>query len=372
MNKPIQQDGLEIRPVQEEDLAALYALEQRCFATDRLSRRRFRHWVSASNREFLVATLNDELLGYGLVLIHRGTRLARLYSLAVSDTARGLGLGRRLLHALETATTQRGRLYMRLEVAEDNKAAITLYESLGYVAFGAYADYYEDHQTALRMQKRIRHAPENLRTNQVPWYRQTTPFTCGPAAAMMAMAALHPKYPLKREEELDIWREATTIYMTSGHGGCHPVGLGLAAHKRGFKAQVYLSRPGTPFIEGVRSNEKKAVIELVHQNYLRLAKASKVPVRIKDISQADLNRWIHRGAMVLALISTYRMDRKKAPHWVALTAIDDECLYVNDPDPTDGEQTAMDCQSVPIARADFAKMSVFGRDRLRTVVVIEA
>ena len=74
--------------------------------------------------------------------------------------------------------------------------------------------------------------------------------------------------------------------------------------------------------------------------------------------------------MILVLISTWRLDRKKAPHWVAITAIDEECLYINDPDPGDN-QSALDCQSMPIARSDFDRMSLFGRDRLRTAVVIE-
>lgn len=361
---------LELRDAQLGDLSALDTLEQRCFSNDRLSRRRLRHWIGASNREFVVAMRGEQILGYGLVLLHRGTRLARLYSLAVAPEARGLGLGRKLLTALEAATARRGRLYMRLEVGEHNQQAIGLYQSLGYQRFGTWNDYYEDHQNALRMQKRIRYAPQNLQSNRVPWYQQTTPFTCGPAAAMMAMASLRPTQELSRGEELDLWREATTIYMTAGHGGCHPVGLALAAQRRGFKAQALINRHGPLFLDGVRSSEKKALIELVHERFIATAEANGVAVHYQDLSQDDLARWVARGAMILVLISTWRLDRKKAPHWVAVTAIDQQCLYINDPDPGD-EQSALDCQSMPIARSDFDRMSLFGRDRLRTAVVIE-
>lgn len=361
---------LSLRAARPEDLDALCALEQRCFSSDRLSRRRLRHWIAASNRELLIALRDGVALGYGLALLHRGTRLARLYSLAVAPEARGLGLGKQLLTALEAATARRGRLYMRLEVAEDNQQAIGLYQSLGYQRFGTWNDYYEDHQNALRMQKRIRYVPENLQANRVPWYQQTTPFTCGPAAAMMAMASLRPTQELSRGEELDLWREATTIYMTAGHGGCHPVGLALAAQRRGFKAQALINRQGPLFLDGVRSSEKKALIELVHERFIASAQDNGVTVRYQDVSQDDLARWVARGAMILVLISTWRLDRKKAPHWVAITAIDEECLYINDPDPGD-DQSALDCQSMPIARSDFDRMSLFGRDRLRTAVVIE-
>jgi ribosomal protein S18 acetylase RimI-like enzyme len=371
MSKASNTAKIAIRPACEGDLDALCTIEALCFATDRLSRRRFRHWIAAHNREFLVAQRDTEILGYGLVLLHRGTRLARLYSLAVSPAARGTGLGRTLMNALEHATAERTRLYMRLEVAEDNHAAIALYKALGYVAFGSYEDYYEDHQSALRMQKRIRYVSENMSGSGVPWYQQTTPFSCGPAATMMAMGSLEPGYVFKREEELDIWREATTIYMTAGHGGCHPVGLALAAQKRGFVAKAYINKEGPLFVEGVRDMQKKTLISLVHAHFMQQAKQNKLKVHIRDVSQADIARWIKRGAIVVALISTYRMDRKKAPHWVTLTSIDEKCLYLHDPDPTEGEQTQLDCQSMPIARADFSKMSLFGRERLRTVVVIE-
>lgn len=360
-----------IRPVCDEDFEALYALEVASFSTDRLSRRRFRHWIAARNREFFVAANNQgELFGYALVLIHKGTRLARLYSIAIAESARGLGIGRRLMQAVETAAANRGRLYMRLEVAPDNHSAIALYQSLGYITFGIYHDYYEDHRDALRMQKRIRFAPE-LSTRMVPWYKQTTDFTCGPASMMMAMAALDPKLKLTQELELDLWREATTIFMTAGHGGSHPIGLALAAKARGFKSQVYINKPGPLFVESVRGNEKKHIVSVVHNQYLHKANKARIPVKFEEITQANIGKWIKRGAMVVILISTYRMDNKRAPHWVTVTAIDDQCLYLHDPDPTEGVQTPLDCQYIPIAREDFSKMSVFGRERIRTAVVIE-
>lgn len=359
-----------LREVRETDLAALHALETSSFSTDRLNRRRLRHWVKAPNRIFLVAKDGPTLLGYGLVLLHRGTRLGRLYSIAVSECARGRGVGRTLMQELESAAAHKGRLFMRLEVARENSPAIRLYESLGYQVFGRYNDYYEDHRDALRMQKRIRYLPENLKTRPVPWYRQTTDFTCGPAALLMAMAALEPGLKPKREMELDIWREATTIFMTSGHGGSHPLGLALAASARGFQAEAFVNQKGPLFVESVRSPEKRQVIEAVHRQFLKKARQRGISLRQHEVRQIDIERWLTEGAMVVVLISTYRLDHRKAPHWVTVSAMDDQCLYVHDPDPTEGEQNSLDCQYLPIAREDFDKMSLFGRERLRTAVVI--
>ncbi|MEX2333573.1 MAG: GNAT family N-acetyltransferase, partial [Pseudohongiella sp.] len=174
--------SVRIRPAVLEDLDALHDLEQASFDSDRLSRRRLRHWIQAPNREFMVAVEQGQLLGYGLVLFHGATHLARLYSIAIARDARGKGIGAKLLHSLETASVNRQRFFMRLEVAKDNSAAIKLYESAGYVAFGTLEDYYEDHRDALRMQKIIRDAPKRRRGHAVPWYQQTTSFTCGPAS----------------------------------------------------------------------------------------------------------------------------------------------------------------------------------------------
>lgn len=357
------------------DVDALETLEQQSFEHDRLSRRSLRHWIKVSHGLFLLAEDEQGLLGYGLVWLHKGTRLARLYSLAVDKRGRGRGVGRALLIRLEQLASERELFFMRLEVATSNHQAIALYEKLGYRVFGEYHDYYEDHSDALRMQKRIRTVPSEEATaagfRPMPWYEQTTDFTCGPAALMMAMASQVARPIPSQELELDIWREATTIFMTSGHGGCHPLGLALSARKRGFAAQVYLNTEKPPFTEGVRSAEKKKIIALVHEQFVRDAEEQTVAIVYQDITQAVLSAWLDNGYSVLVLISTYRLDGKKAPHWVCVTHMDEHCLYVHDPDLSEGQQLPLDCQYMPIAREDFARMSAFGAERLRTAVAIK-
>jgi ribosomal protein S18 acetylase RimI-like enzyme len=366
---------LVIRDAKKEDLDALDHIENESFQGDRLSRRRLHHWLKAKNRVMLVCEWQGRVIGYGLVLLHKGTRLARLYSLAVIQAGQPKGYGRALLEALELAASERGRFFMRIEVSQHNARAIALYESLGYWCFDHYHDYYEDHSDALRMQKRIRKGPEHSPVKSTPWYQQTTEFTCGPSALMMAMGALAPetlKQPTLRELELDIWREATTIFMTSGHGGCHPVGLALAAKRRGFEASVWLSTAEPLFTEGVRSPQKKEVIALVDRQFNHQAFDANVDIHYQAPTQVLLDEALSRGDSVLILISTYRLDGRKAPHWVTVTATDPECIYVHDPDPDDLSKDPLDCQHVPIAREAFDSMSQFGRDKLRTAVVISA
>ena len=361
---------IELRDVRASDLDDLLRLEQLAFPTDRLSRRSFRHWISSENRAFIIAAADGTLAGYILVIYHAGTRLARLYSIATDPRFRGRGIAKELIGAGERAASDSGRFIMRLEVASDNLAAISLYQSLGYQTFGSYVDYYDDHGDATRMQKRIHHYRVLEKHADIPWIRQTTAFTCGPAALMMAMRGISGDYTPSQHEELQIWREATTIFMTSGHGGCHPLGLALAARQRGFSAETWINLQQPLFVDGVRNANKKRVIGMVHEDFLHQARRQHIRLRYGDITQQHLIRALDRGAIPLVLISTWRLDGKKAPHWVTVSGYDSECLYVHDPDPEENSQTPLDCQYLPIAREDFARISCFGRDRLRTAVLV--
>jgi ribosomal protein S18 acetylase RimI-like enzyme len=367
-----------IRRAVATDIDQLLRLEALAFKGDRLSRRSFKRWLKHQGCVFLVSEDQGVLGGYILVILRRGTRLARLYSLAVDPACRGQGLASRLIQLAEQGVRDAGSLYMRLEVAGNNEAAITLYRKLGYTQFGMYRDYYEDHSDALRMEKCVHRLQPANQNRTIPWISQTTPFTCGPAALMMAMNGLDPAYSPSPLEEVEIWREATTIFMTSGHGGCHPVGLALAATARGFEAEVWVSRKGPLFVEGVRDLNKKRVISLVHESFIAQAKKQKLPVRYSDIDQRKLADCYARGDNVLILISSYRLDNRKAPHWVVLSGYDEQCLYFHDPDLeigphltiADENRDSIECQHVPIAREDFASMSLFGASRLRTAVVL--
>ena len=362
--------SLQLRPSRPEDLDALVALEERCFTIDKLSRRSFRRWLASDHAELIVAERGESLLGYVLVILQRGTRLARLYSIAVDTASRGSGLGLALLQAAEQVALDAGRVDMRLEVRPDNQAAIRLYEQQGYRRFGEYDDYYEDHSPALRYQKRIRQFDPSHWQRPIPWYRQTTEFTCGPASLMMALRALDKRYTFNREEELRLWREATTIYMTSGHGGCHPLGLALAASARGYASEVWISHRNPLFVDSVRSEEKRAVIETVHRDFVRAAKHAGIAVHYREVSQQDLDEALKSGGIPIVLISTWQMDRKRTPHWVVVSAIDEQFIYLHDPDPDEEFQSELDCQYLPIARTDFERMARFGKDRLRTTLII--
>jgi ribosomal-protein-alanine acetyltransferase len=362
-----------IRSLGLPDLSALTGLEQASFTGDKLSRRALRRLLERPTALFVGASLerNGPLVGYALVLMRAATSLARLYSIAVDPAARGQGVGRALMAAAEQRALDEGGSAMRLEVRPDNAPAIALYKSLGYREFAVHQAYYEDLSDALRMSKPLLPGPRTV-PHAVPLYHQTLDFTCGAACLMMAMHALDPSSPWERAEEIRLWREATTIFMTSGHGGCGPHGLALAAHRRGFDAEVFVSDSGPLFVESVRDPRKKEVLRVVHADFEAACAQAGIPVHARALDADELADRFTDGAIPIVLISQYRLWREKVPHWVVVSAIDRHCIHVNDPDVDLEDETAssLDCLRLPIPRRDFQAMARYGQSRLRAAVLI--
>lgn len=143
-----------IRPARRSEVATLAALEQRSFATDRLSARQYRRHVGSPSAVVLVAEgTGGAVLGSAVVFLRAASRVARLYSIAVDAAARGRGIGAALLDAAEAVARRRGRTVLRLEVRQDNPAAIALYEARGYRRIGTRRGYYEDGADAWRYER---------------------------------------------------------------------------------------------------------------------------------------------------------------------------------------------------------------------------
>ena len=367
MPRPVTRQGsitmtdLLLRQATTADLDALVRLENLCFDEDRISRRSFRRFLEVPRDRLIVATLAGELVGYALVLMNAATRLARIYSIAVSPSVRGRGAGEKLVRAAEQEAVEADRIVMRLEVREDNQSAIGLYERLGYRQFGTYRDYYEDHGNALRFERRILFYEPSGNFPEVPYYPQTTDFSCGPAALIMAMAALDEGQSLSTLEELKLWREATTIFMLAGHGGCGPHGLALSAWNRGFHASAWISKEGALFKDTVRNEDKKRVLELVHEGFLHDIGKTEIELRHDPLTLEGMERALHQGRIPVILISTWQLNRSRVPHWVTVCAIDDQFVYLHDPEiDVEAGETVADKQYLPIDRRIFDKMSRYG------------
>ena len=162
---------IRLRRARPGDVPALLALEAAGFRGDRISPRQMRaHARGATHARFVVAERNGELLGNALVLLRRGARRARLYSIVVAAAARGSGLGARLLERAEREARAGGASELSLEVGTRNRAAIALYERHGYRRIGLARGYYEDGGDAWRYARPLgstgSHAPPGSRSDR--------------------------------------------------------------------------------------------------------------------------------------------------------------------------------------------------------------
>jgi hypothetical protein len=211
------------------------------------------------------------------------------------------------------------------------------------------------------------------RRRRVPHYRQTTDFTCGPAACLMAMSALDRGRRRGRAEELEIWREATTVFMgpKGAHGGCGALGLALALHRRGFRPEVHVNHRGVLLGRRTRSGALREVMRVLQARDLAAAKALAIPVHYDRLTPEDLEAAVVDGAVPIVLCSTRVIHGDNVPHWIVVAGFGDDHVYVNDPWVSlDKGKTAGDMTDIALTRRDFDRMTRYGGARERAVVLV--
>jgi len=211
------------------------------------------------------------------------------------------------------------------------------------------------------------------RTRRVKHYRQTTGFTCGPSALLMAMNAHDPGVRLARGDEFALWKEATTVFMgpKGRHGGSSALGLALAAHRRGFAVEVQCNHRNPLLVTRCRKPELMAVVRLIHRQDLAAAKAARIPLDYGEIGIDDVAAKLDAGFLPLVLITCYYIDGSHTPHWVVVTGIDGDSVAINDPWVSlDKGETARDKTDYRVSRQVFTKMTHYGRLREQATVFV--
>ena len=347
------------------DHRALDDLERSAFEVDRISARSWRRLLISPSAQVLVCRSQEQLDGACVVLRRKGSSVARLYSIAVAPTARGAGLAARLLSAALGNARQAGCAVLRLESRQDNAAAHRLFARHGFTLSGRKAGYYEDGEDALCFQRDLFDGAQAGAGYAVRHYAQTLDFTCGPCALMMAMSALEPSTPLHRGAEIRLWREATTVFMAAGHGGCGPFGLARCALRRGFGVSVYAAAGASLFMDSVRDPRKKDVIALVENDFRAELVEHGVPIHARPVSPETLIEHLRAGCLPIVLISLWRLHGEKTPHWVVIVGFDGAVFRLLDPMARSGDPDG----GMSISLSEFKNIARYGRRR-RTAAVI--
>ncbi len=129
-----------IEPMESKHLDEVSRLEKNCFS-DPWKKESLRELLFHPHVKAIVATKGEKVAGY-LFLFYDHVE-ATIGNLAVSPHYRGYGMGETLMRFILDEMRERGVQYITLEVRSKNKAAIALYEKLGFALVGIRKNYYD-------------------------------------------------------------------------------------------------------------------------------------------------------------------------------------------------------------------------------------
>lgn len=141
-------NAIKVRSARMEDLETLLQFEQGVISAERpfdetLKQGHIHYYnlaamIGAEDAEVVVAELGDELVGSGYARIedakpyNRHTKHAYLGFMYVPPQHRGKGINAEIIKALKTWAVSKGITELRLDVYEENEAAIKAYEKVGF------------------------------------------------------------------------------------------------------------------------------------------------------------------------------------------------------------------------------------------------
>lgn len=132
-----------IREATVQDLDAIMLIEQECFINDAWSKEMMRDELKAPHTFYIVAVLDDVVVGYGGLSKLTGSDQADIQTIATSPNKRGLGIGKQLMFALTAQANSLGAKEIFLEVRADNSVAQKLYKVFGFRQIGVRKKYYQ-------------------------------------------------------------------------------------------------------------------------------------------------------------------------------------------------------------------------------------
>jgi ribosomal-protein-alanine acetyltransferase len=125
-------------------LDKLCEIEELCFDQEAFTKRQISYLLTDYNTVALMAKKENYIAGFIIaqVEVEENTEFGHIITINVTPNHRRQGTATKLLHEIENLLKQKGISQCRLEVREDNKNAIKLYQKLGYQTVGILENYY--------------------------------------------------------------------------------------------------------------------------------------------------------------------------------------------------------------------------------------
>lgn len=122
----------------------LYEIEMECFKKEAFTKQQIAQLLSDQSCISLIARHEDEIIGFiiGMIYVEGNKTIGHILTIDVSPKHRRKGVGTKLLQEIEKIFGGKNVKIVRLEVREDNTAALNLYSKLGYEKVGRLRQYY--------------------------------------------------------------------------------------------------------------------------------------------------------------------------------------------------------------------------------------
>jgi ribosomal-protein-alanine N-acetyltransferase len=125
-------------------LDKLYEIEMECFEREAFTKQQIAHLLTDYDSVSLVAKVNGEIVGFiiGMIYLERNSLTGHIFTIDISPIHRRKGTAQKLLQEIEKIFKEKGVKTCRLEVREDNIAALRLYQKFGYKKVAKLKNYY--------------------------------------------------------------------------------------------------------------------------------------------------------------------------------------------------------------------------------------
>ena len=189
---------------------------------------------------------------------------------------------------------------------------------------------------------------------KIPYYAQTSEFSCGPACLLMIFKFFNSNLKLNRTLEFEVWRQCNMI----GVKGADPFGMSVPLLDAGYEVRLLTQRRSmidsdlwrsriqeirlTPEDEdlavfGIAENKKRALGRGLTVVYSRLT--------VERVAKS-----FYEGFIPMALVHMGVVHQLDIPHWVVVTDVGDDHVAFNDPYPPKGGK------NIRVSREEFRQM----------------
>jgi predicted double-glycine peptidase len=167
------------------------------------------------------------------------------------------------------------------------------------------------------------HLHDNLSLLDIPYFQQTRKATCGPACLMMVMKYWDPSLEFSRRFEFQLWKRSYSFFL---FGGTFQFGLVATAAKLGFKTEIYQK---TRFSDAYPKFPQ--LVTLIENIVSYKTRRLRIPIRYGKDTVAVISGSLRKSIPAIVLINLKPIIGENVFHWVVVTGLDEQNVYLNDP-----------------------------------------